>query len=285
MKNILLIVISFFLLIPNSFAATGTNTQLTASSVMSSITEVMNTLAEYKAFDNDVAKERIGHYSDKIYRFGTELSLVVEESEKWTRDELIKSMNRRLVVLKEQWFLTTEVYNTNVSTYTNWFSTGTFLWLPKIYKDFNEFYDANLYSTVPQDALYKKLKLRVEALLSERKITKDKHDTWLVKLHTQIYQHKSDAEYITALFEDETLNYTEVLPVIDTTSTWDKVFDGYYAAVKKTSLKRFERTAVKNLKVQLTRAKKTLAKYKVGTKQEKKQRALVKLLEEVIAKK
>jgi hypothetical protein len=72
---------------------------------------------------------------------------------------------------------------------------------------------------VPQDALYKKLKLRVEALLSERKITKDKHDTWLVKLHTQIYQHKSDAEYITALFEDETLNYTEVLPVIDTTST------------------------------------------------------------------
>ncbi len=102
MKNILLIVISFFLLIPNSFAATGTNTQLTASSVMSSITEVMNSLAEYKAFDNDVAKERIGHYGDKIYRLGTELSVVIEESDKWTRDELIKSMNRRLVVLKEQ---------------------------------------------------------------------------------------------------------------------------------------------------------------------------------------
>lgn len=268
------------------FASSGaTLPPPTAASAVATITEVMNNFADLGIIDQNTARYRIGLYSDNMYRYGMEINSVLTGSEEWARNELANVIEKRLVVLRDQWFLTSSGYTTYSQEYSNRTKTGSYIWLSQIYKDFKNFEQKLLYSTNTQDSLYADLKTRVATLLSERKITKEQHDKWLVKLRTQIYEYKSEPEFVTAQYEDQAANYTTVLPEESFSVSGDSMIDAYYKTLKKSSLKRLEKLSKKSLQTQLARAKKQLTKYQIGSKTEKKQKALILLLEEIIAKK
>ncbi len=63
-----------------------------------------------------------------------------------------------------------------------------------------------------QVALYEKFKLKLAELLQARRITQEKHDMWLVKIDIQVYQYKSDPDFMLEAFEEEAARYTEILP-------------------------------------------------------------------------
>ncbi len=100
MKKIFLVLIIAVLSYVNySFAET---TSPTAAGTMNNITETMNSLAAYGVFGTDVAKAKIAYFNDKIYLYGTELGLVVKESDEWSRNELWAIVSKKLLSLKDQ---------------------------------------------------------------------------------------------------------------------------------------------------------------------------------------
>lgn len=206
----------------NSYAET-----LTAVGTMNVITESMNSMAGYGVFATDVAKERISYYNDQIYLYGTDLNAVMTGSEAWARNEITKVIKKRLTSLKEQWYLTAEKLSTYTKNYTDRITLEGLLQLGTIYKDYLRFEQQTIDTAIPlmQEELYNKFKKKLTDLLKANRITQEKHDTWLVKIYTQVYQYKSDPSFMESAFEEEAARYTTVLAspapaATQSVSTW-----------------------------------------------------------------
>ncbi len=260
--------------------------QPTAVGTINTITEMINSLAGYWVIPTDVAKERVNYYTDRIYLYGIELGSALKESEDWSRAELWRVISKKLSTRKDQWFLTKGKYDSYIATYTGAITAEAPISLWKQYKQFLLLDEEIVSFAIPlmQDATYADLKWRILKLFSENKITKEKRDTWITKIETQIYQYKSETDFVVSLFEDEAKNYTVVLAQTWTTEGNDQLTNTYYDTLKRSSLARIEKLPLRTVKAQLLRANKQLTRYKDGTKQQQKQQAIIKLLEEVIAK-
>jgi hypothetical protein len=270
-------IIIFLSLLSSIVASNSFADSITGAGVIHTITEVVNSMAENGAIGTDVAKYRIGYYSDQIYVHGVELTVVQKESDDWARGELSKIVSRKLYTLKDQWFLTIEKYDTYIKSYSGMISSGNSLQFWSMYKDFIRFEKEVINSEIPrtQDALYNMYKDRLALLLKEQKITQEKYDTWLVKIETQVYQYKSDPDLMSREFEEESAKYTTIIA-----RTPD-----YPSEVKAQYGKQYAKMSVRNLQLTLTRTKKLEKKYTEWSKNKLKIQAQIELLNEEIAKK
>ncbi len=130
-----------------------------------------------------------------------------------------------------------------------------------------------------QDALYEKFKAKLAALLKANLITQEKHDTWLVKIDIQVYQYKSDPDFMATAFDEEASKYTTpIVPCAPCSTTCNSSSSStpssanctiiqetanadYTAKVKAQYEKQYARLSLKNLKLTLTRTRKLEAKY------------------------
>lgn len=210
MKKLLLLLI--FIITP-LFTPQVVAESTSAVGTINTITEVINSLAAYGVFGTDVAKAKIGYFNDKIYLYGTELTLVVKESEEWTRGELWTIVRKKLLSLKDQGFLTNEQYESYIKSYSGTITTETSLRLGTVYKDFTRFAEETIDTAIPrkQKELYEKYRVKIADLLKANRITQEKHDMWLVKINTQVYQYKSDPDFMAREFDEEAARYTAIL--------------------------------------------------------------------------
>lgn len=205
---------SFVLLVGIFFSWSSFADQPTGQGTMNTITQFVNSMADNGLIDADVARYRIGYYHDQIFLNGTNLMAVMTGSEDWARTELSNRISKRLYMLKDQWYLTKEKYDTYLKNYASIASTGSIMDIWKKYKDFVSFekdIQENEISRT-QEALYNKFKDRLTELLKARRITQEKYAIWLDKIYTKVYQYKSDPNLMSAEFEEEAARYTEILP-------------------------------------------------------------------------
>lgn len=260
----------------------------------------MNNMAWYGVFGTDVAKERIAYYSDQIYLYGTDLNAVMTGSEAWARTELSKVIDKRLFALKDQWFLTSEKYDGYIKSYSGAITAETPVQLGGIYKDFLRFEKEVRDTAIPgmQDALYEKFKTKLAAMLKANLITQEKHDMWLVKIGIQVYQYKSDPDFMAEAFDEEAARYTTpIVPCApcSTSCTWgapttscanpELITGDYTTLVKNQYGKKYAKMSQKNLEMTLVRTKKLGKKYKEGSKDKLKNDAMIDLLNLEIGKK
>jgi hypothetical protein len=292
-------IVIFLCWISSLFSSNIFADSMTGAGTLNSVTEVINSMAENGIIDADVAKYKINYYSDQIFVHGTNLNAVLTGSEHWARSELWNVMSKKLYWLKEQWYLTSEKYDTYLLNYTWAISTWSTLQLWSMYKEFKIFEKDLISVGIPrsQDALYDSYKDRLAGLLKERRITQEKYYTWLEKIKIQIYQYKSDVELMALDFDEEAARYTTILPCepcspecnaqdqLSNCINWKVSTPDYSKIVKAQYGKLYTKMTLRSLQLTLTRTKKLEKKYKDGTKIKLKVQAQIKLLEEEIVKK
>ena len=226
-------------------------------------------------------------YNEKILQSSSSPDIVVSEATIWARNSLRETITKKLTSLKDKEYLSSAQYDKYIADYETLISQEVSNKLGTVYKSYIRLEDEIIANgvNVVRDAMNKKIVDFIKKLHADRKITEEKMNTWLVIIDRKIYQYKSDPDVVMAEVQEEAKSYTVTLAQSGSTTKIDSISDSYYDSIKKSSEKKFAKLSAKNLKNQLVRAKKTLKKYKEGTKQAKKQAALVRYLEEVIAEK
>ncbi len=163
-----------------------------------------------------------------------------------------------------------------------------------VYKDYKRFEQEVIDTAIPrmQDELYQKYKTQIDDLLKTNKITQEKHDTWIVKINMQVYQYKSDPDFMESSFKEEAARYPTPLastgsqvstPTSVVTTPATTPVD-YSTLVKTQYGKQYEKMSLKNLQATLVRTRNLAKKYADGSKHKLKTQAMVELLSQEIIK-
>lgn len=265
--------------------AFATSTQSEAA--MAKVREIIGSLEWYGAITTDVGEWMKRTYNEKIVQNASAPDIVITEADTWARQSLRETLTKKLTSLKDREYLTEEQFKKYQTDYETIIVSEVNTRLGTVYKSYLRFEEEIIANgvNVVRDAMYKKIITTIKTLFNERKITEEKMNSWIVIIDRKIYEYKSDPNVVMQEVIDEAKNYTTVLVQSGAIRVIDSISDKYYDAVKKTQYKRLEKLSLKNLKTQFNRAKKTLSRQKEWTIWYKKQSALVRLLEEIIAAK